>query len=208
MKVKFLLQYFDYNDENFDKNNNYYGNSNEYINQMAKEVNSTGEIVENAIKGMQNGDTLLNPSKRNEYTYVFGGNYSEKEDKVAYSKCEGILYCEDGKEETVDGIFDVVFSNDVAIYIIKLDIDNAEEEFESSLNVWNDEHDSIQRYLDKMGENWVFENEPKVDVTLEFENKAKETKYVQMKNCKILEKTDICTYIIISEKLELIEKLQ
>ncbi len=196
MKCTFLLPYFDYNDSDFDVDNSYYGSNDDYFDAMNEEVKRTSKIVDSAMSNLKNGTSIIGK------TYNYENN--DMHEPISYSKCDGELFCENGEEETIDGIFDAVFKDDVVLYVIKFDIDNAEEEFENALKQWYDEHESISKYADGMGDDWVFEHEPKMRMDIEIINHAGETKRIQMNNCRILEKNDICTYVIIADKLELI----
>lgn len=198
MKCTFFLPYFNYNDSEFDVDNNYYSSNEEYFEVMQNEIKKTSKVVDSAMNSLRNGRSIVSNN------YNKNSNYNQSKNEIAYSKCEGELFCENGEEETIDGIFDSVFKSDVALYIIKFDIDNAEEEFESALKQWVDEHNNILKYADGMGDDWVFEHEPKMRMIIEVTNHAGENKRIQMNNCKILEKSNISTYVIIADNLELI----
>jgi len=82
-----------------------------------------------------------------------------------------------------------------------------DEEFEEDYNFWVDEHESLNQYKDKLGEEKIWENEPTRTFYVEFLNKANETKYVRFENCKIIDKGDDDEYAILAEKITLIDNI-
>ena len=102
MKVTLFLPYYDYNDGNFDVSNDYYSED-EYSNAMSKNFNESKDIVYNSVLAAKNGTGSLVQGSDG-HTYKFGQKTSQSEDKVAFSKCEGILSDISGEEDTVDSI--------------------------------------------------------------------------------------------------------
>lgn len=206
MNSIFYLPYYNYNDGNFDKDSDFYTSNEDYFTALKAEIDKNDKLIGSKMSDYQRGGSLMSVNSQNGQVYVYGQNPSQhQEENIAYAKCDGMLIDENGNDETVDKFFSVIFSKDVAIYMLKLNIDNADEEFEETLNLWNDEHAKISSYGVKLGDDWVFKNEPKRNILVKFKNNADEYQCAMLENCKILEKNDISTYIILAERIKLME---
>jgi len=205
MKVTLYLPYYDYNDGAFDVNNEYY-NENEYINAISNEYNKNKDIIYNSMMDFKNGSQggLIGSDGK---TYKFGSKTSQNEDKVSYSSCEGIIYDEDGNEDNIDKIIEHFAKTESFVELVEFDMDTPEEEFETELSLWKKEHENINQYKSIQGEEWAWVNEPKRNVKMSFKNKANETIYAVLENCKIMDIVDRNMYILFVEKISLIDKI-
>lgn len=205
MKVSLYLPYYDYNDGAFDVNNDYY-NEEDYINAVSSEYNKNKDVVFNSMLDAKNGSASLVQGADGQ-TYKFGQKTSQNEDKVAYSSCKGVLYNDSGEDETVDGFIEKFARQKQCIEMVELDGDTSEEEFESEMMLWIKEHDSINQYKDKLGEEWVWMKEPKRNVKVHFKNKANEDIYGILENCKIMDIIDNNMFILFIEKITLVDSI-
>lgn len=205
MNAELFLSYSDYNDNGFKVKDNPYGSENDYTKKITEEYNKTKDIVYNSILDAKNGDrgTLLGT---NGQTYKFDMKVSQNADKVAYTKCNGILYNENGEMETVDGIIDRFVQQKSFIEMIELELDSIEEEFETDFLMWIKEHKSIDSYKRKLGEKWCWIHEPIKDLRIIFKNKANQDVYAVFENCKVMDVVDEKTFIFFIEKMTLIDK--
>lgn len=203
MKVTLFLPYYDYNDGNFDVNNDYYSED-EYSNAMAKNFNESKDVVYNSVLAAKNGTGSLVQGSDG-HTYKFGQKTSQSEDKVAFSKCEGILSDISGEEDTVDSIISKFASQKQFLEIIDFDLDTSEEEFETELSLWTREHNSINKYKDKLGEDWVLAKEPKRNLKIHFKNKANQDTYAIFEDCRIMDIMDKTSFVLFVEKISLVD---
>ena len=200
MKVNIYIKLENYNDGDFDVSNDYYKSDEDFFNAMDKENKKYSNVAYEALSNLGN---IVK-----EKTVNYGSLSNSTKSAVANNyKSEAILLDENGKDETVDNIIKNCFSNDVVINIIKFNRDSMDEEFEEDYNFWVDEHNSINQYKDKIGEDKVWKNEPTRTLYIEFLNNANEKTYVMFENCKILDKGDMDEYAILAEKVKLIDKL-
>lgn len=202
MKVDLYLPYFDYNDGLFDVNNDYYSEQ-DYINAIQKEYDANEGVV-NAIKDAKEGRGGLLIGGDGQ-TYKFAANNTQKEDKVAYSRCDGALYNDEEAKETVDGLISRFAKQEPFVEIVEFDENTSEEEFFTELSVWVREHNSINTYIDFKGDEWVWANEPKRDVRVHFKNNADEDIYAVFENCKIMDIIDGHTLILYIGKMRIID---
>ena len=205
MEVTLYLPYYDYNDGAFDVNNDYY-NEEDYINAVSSEYNKNKDVVFNSMLDAKNGSASLVQGADGQ-TYKFGQKTSQNEDKVAYSSCKGVLCNDGGEDETVDGFIEKFARQKQCIEMVELDGDTSEEEFESEMMLWIKEHDSINQYKDKLGEEWVWMKEPKRNVKVHFKNKANEDIYGILENCKIMDIIDNNMFILFIEKITLVDSI-
>jgi hypothetical protein len=198
MNVTLYIELEGYDDGDFDVSNDYYKSDEEFFDIMDKDVKKYSSAVYNAMSR----DGFNNSSAK------FGSLYkTTKNAKANNYKSEAIIFDETGKDETVDNLIANCVSQDVVVNIIRFNRDKMDEEFEEDFNFWIDDHNNINQYKDKLGEDKVWENEPTRTFYVEFTNKANETKYVRFENCKILDKGDEDEYAILAEKITLIENL-
>ena len=206
MKVTLYLPYYDYNDGDFDVSNDYYKSNEDYFNAIQQNVQQTRGAIMNSMYNQVNGSTVTAYHSSNGQTYRFGQRASQNEDKVSYAQCEATLYNEGGKEETVDEFISDYVSDDVQLYILRLDLDTSEEDFEQEINLWTTEHNKIQKYAKFKGDDWTLDNEPKRNIKLKFTNNANEEKNAELVNCKIMEKQGMNIYVLLVEEIKLIDK--
>ena len=203
MKVTLFLPYYDYNDGNFDVSNDYYSED-EYSNAMSKNFNESKDIVYNSVLAAKNGTGSLVQGSDG-HTYKFGQKTSQSEDKVAFSKCEGILSDISGEEDTVDSIISKFASQKQFLEIIDFDLDTSEEEFETELSLWTREHNSINKYKDQLGEDWVLAKEPKRNLKVHFKNKANQDTYAIFEDCRIMDIMDKTSFVLFVERITLVD---
>ena len=205
MEVTLYLPYYDYNDGAFDVNNDYY-NEEEYINAVSSEYNKNKDVIYNSVLDAKNGVGSLVKGMDGQ-TYKFGQKTSQNEEKVAYSKCEGTLYDDEGTKETVDGFIEKFARQKQFLEIVEFDLDTVEEEFESEVSLWVREHNSINKYADELGEDWVLAKEPKRNIKLQFKNNAKQDVYAVLENCKIMDILEDNSFVLFVERITLIDKI-
>ena len=205
MKVTLYLPYYDYNDGAFDVSNDYY-NDEEYIKAVESEYNKNKDIVYYSMLDYNNGSSSLVQGTDGQ-TYKFGQNTAQKQEKVAYSSCEGTLYDENGKDDTVDALITHFAKQKPFIEMIEIDGDTGEEEFLTEISLWAREHKSINKYKDYKGEEWAWVNEPKRNVKVHFVNNANEDLYAILENCKIMDIVDDNSMILYIEKFKLIDNI-
>lgn len=197
MKVKAYLSYYSSDYNVFDASKDFYKTSDDYI----KAINDNSFASNKSFNSPTN---VYKGTDGQEYRYP--NTSQESEDKVEYTECEAILCDKSGNEKTVDDFISDYVSQDVQLYVLKFDLDNCDPDFEEELNLWYTEHDNIQKCSDKHSNEWILNNEPKVDVFIVFKNKANETKYAKLSNCKIMEKQKLNIYILLVEQVNLIDK--
>jgi hypothetical protein len=205
MEVTLYLPYYDYNDGAFDVNGEYY-NENEYIDAISNEYNKNKDIVFNSMLDYNNGSRNVFTGADGQ-TYKFGSKAYQNEDKVTYASCEGILYNEDGEKDNVDLLIEHFAKQESFIEMIEFNMDTPEEEFETELSLWTREHSKINSYKAAQGEEWAWVNEPQRNVKVAFKNKANDTVYAVLENCKIMDIVDRNMYIVFVEKISLIDRI-
>jgi hypothetical protein len=140
-------------------------------------------------------------------TYKFGQKTSQSEDKVAYSKCNGTLYDIGGSKDTVDGFIEKFAAQKQFLEIVEFDLDTVEEEFETEISLWVKEHNNINSYADKLGEDWVLAKEPKRNIKLHFKNNANEDIFAVLEDCKIMDIIEDNSFILFVERITLIDNI-
>lgn len=205
MEVTLYLPYYDYNDGAFDVNNDYY-DENEYINAVSSEYNKNKDIIYNSVMDAKNGVGSLLQGGDGQ-TYKFGQKTSQSEDKVAYSKCNGTLYDIGGSKDTVDGFIEKFAAQKQFLEIVEFDLDTVEEEFETEISLWVKEHNNINSYADKLGEDWVLAKEPKRNIKLHFKNNANEDIFAVLEDCKIMDIIEDNSFILFVERITLIDNI-
>lgn len=205
MEATLYLPYYDYNDGLFDVSNDYY-NSDEYARKVSDEYNKSKDVVYNSMLDMKNGSSSVFVGGDGQ-TYKFGQKSDYSEEKVAYSSCESVIYNSDGKEETVDEVITHFVKMEPFVCMVELDMDTSEEEFETELSMWNNEHCNINKYKASGGEEWVWGNEPKRNLKMKFLNNGNETVYAVLENCKIMDRVEYNMFIVYVEKIRLIDNI-
>ena len=198
MNVTLYIELEGYDDGDFDVSNDYYKSDEEFFDIMDKDVKKYSNAVYNAMSR----DGFNNSSAK------FGNLYkTTKNAKANNYKSEAIIFDETGKDETVDNLIANCVSQDVVVNIIRFNRDKMDDEFEEDFNFWIDDHNNINQYKDKLGEDKVWENEPTRNIKVEFINNAGETKYAMYVNCKVLEKEGNDEYAILAEKIILLDEI-
>ena len=205
MEVTFYLPYYDYNDGAFDVSNDYYG-ENEYSKIVAEEYEKNKDIVYNSMMDSINGSGALLQSSDGQL-YKFGQKTPQNEEKVAYSSCEGMLFNAEGEGDTVDGFIEKFAQQKQFLEIVEFNLDTSEEEFETELALWVKEHNSINQYVDKLGEDWVLAKEPKRNLKLHFKNNADEDIYAVLVDCRIMDVVEGGSLVLFVEKITLIDRI-
>lgn len=200
MNVTLYLEMENYEDGDFDISNDYYKSDEEFFDAMDRENKRYSNVAYDAVS------ELGNLSNRNVAKFV-NQNKGGKNATTNNYKSEAIILNENGEDETVDNLIANCVSQDVVVNIIRFNRDNMDEEFEEDFNFWIDEHNNINQYKDKLGEDKVWENEPTRNFKIEFKNNANETKYAMYVNCKVLEQEGNDEYAILAEKIILLDNL-
>ena len=178
MEVTLYLPYYDYNDGAFDVSNDYYKSEEDYANMVEQEYNKDKDIVFNSMLDAKNGSGSLVQGTDGQ-TYKFGQKTAQNEDKVAFSKCEGVLWDIGGSKDTV----------------------------ETEISLWVREHNSINQYVDKLGEDWVLAKEPKRNFKVHFKNNANQDVYAVLEDCKIMEIIEDNSFVLYIERITLIDNI-
>jgi len=205
MEVTLYLPYYDYNDDAFDVGNNYY-NEGEYAEKMSSEYNNSKDIVYNSVLNAQNGNGTIVQGFDGQ-AYKLGSRQTQSEDKVAFSSCKATMYGGNGEHETVDNLIAHYVDGKPFVEMVELDDDVSEDEFISEISLWVKEHNGINKYKEFKGEDWAWVNEPKRNIKISLVNKADETIYGNIENCKIMDIVDGRTMIIYIEKFTLIDEI-
>ena len=205
MEVTLYLPYYDYNDGAFDVNDDYY-DEDEYINAVSSEYNKNKDIIYNSVRDAKNGVGSLLQGGDGQ-TYKFGQKTSQSEDKVAYSKCNGTLYDIGGSKDTIDSFIEKFAAQKQFLEIVEFDLDTVEEEFETEISLWVKEHNNINSYADKLGEDWVLAKEPKRNIKLHFKNNANEDIFAVLEDCKIMDIIEDNSFILFVERITLIDNI-
>ena len=200
MRATLYIEMENYEDGDFDISNDYYKSDEEFFDAMDRENKKYSNVAYDAVNGLGNLSNKKTAKFLNQKT-------AQKNISTNNYKSEAIILNENGEDETVDGLVTNCVSQDVVVNIIKFNRDSMDEEFEEDFNFWVDEHNNINQYKDKLGEDKVWENEPTRNFKIEFVNNAGETKYAMYTNCKILEQGGNDEYAILAEKIILIDKL-
>lgn len=126
---------------------------------------------------------------------------------MAFSKCEGTLLDVDGEDETVDTFIEKFARQEQFLEIIEFNLDTVEEEFETEVSLWVKEHNNINQYADKLGEEWVLAKEPKRNIKVQFKNNANQDVYAVLEDCKIMDIVDDNMFAIFVERITLIDNI-
>jgi len=164
--------------------------------------------------GFNDADSNLDDFYKDSDAYIQAlNNYSmtetqmmetkSKQDDVQYAKCECTLYDSDNNEMTVDKLVSYYDSNKLIMLMVELDLDTEEEEFDSELNGWVNEHKRLDMadIMKTLDEGERFAIEPKRDVKLTFNNLANKETYCTLVNTMLFEKIDSVHYVFIVDKI-------
>lgn len=206
MEVTLYLPYYDYNDGAFDVSNDYYKSEEDYANMVEQEYNKDKDVVFNSMLDAKNGSGSLVQGTDGQ-TYKFGQKTAQNEDKVAFSKCDGVLWDIGGSKDTVDGFIGKFAAQKQFLEIVEFNLDTCEEEFETEISLWVREHNSINQYVDKLGEDWVLAKEPKRNFKVHFKNNANQDVYAVLEDCKIMEIIEDNSFVLYVERITLIDNI-
>ena len=190
MKIKLGLPYNTYDDGDFDSKSEM--TDDEFFDRLEREESMSKGIANDFVMGRRfntRGAASFNAAARH------------NEGKVRVVHAEADISGPDGEEVTVDSLVSMCVNPDVGVFRVIFNPDEMDEEFEENLNFWNEEHVSINSYIDKMGEDWVFTNEPVRNLRIDYLNKAGEEKHAEIVNCRILDKESITNYLILFDKI-------
>lgn len=191
MKIKLYLPYNTYDDGDFDSK--YEMSNDEYFSKMEEENMRNKNIAFDYVNGKRYNTQVTDAS------WNAGRRYNEG--KVRFISAECILHNDEDGDKTVDDFVADCVSQEVGISIAHFLMDAMDEEFEEELNLWNEEHNKINEYINNMGEDWVFRNEPTKNLRVEYINNSGETKFAEIVNCRILEKMNKATYALLYDKI-------
>ena len=194
MDVKVYLLIDSYDDGDFDVSNTYYKSDEEYFAKMEREEQMYSNVAYDVVSNLGNN------SKGKTASFQIKNNY--KDDNAKYFSCSAKLYDAEHNEENVDNLIRYCVEGDVVIFTIGFNMDEMSDEIYENIRFWESDHVNINRYIDKLGEDKVWENEPKRNLMIEFLNKANETKRIDLHNCRLIE-INGSEYTILAEKIEL-----
>lgn len=172
MNSTLFLEYYNYNDDKFDVKD-YFSDSNSYIEALQKY--STQE------------SNFMNVSEK-------------KNNTIQYAKCDCKLYDENNEDLTIDKLVGFYNTNEMIMLVVELKLDTEDEEFDSELNGWYNEHKELDK-IKNIEEDKRFLLEPKRDIKMIFNNLKNKETYCTLSNTTILEKMDNEHYIIIVDKV-------
>ena len=203
MEAKIYLQYVSYDDNLFSTSDDYYKDENAYMNAITEEYERNKDVVTNSILDMIDGSGGLY-SGVDGNTYTFGQKTPQMEEKYSYTKCDCTIFNENGENESVDNIISKLVSQQPTVYMIELDRDTSDEEFEEELRMWTNDHNGINQYKSFKGDDWAWANEPVRNIKISFKNKNDETVNMMLCDCRILDIINDSSYILYIERMEMI----
>ena len=192
INVHILIESFD--DGDFDVSNTYYKSDEEYFSKMRAEEQMYSNVAYDVV------NNLGSNSKGKTASFQLKNIYEN--DNAKYFSCPAEIYDADHNEETVDNIITYCFSNDVVINTIAFNMEEMCDEFYENIRFWESDHVEINKHINELGEDKVWKNEPLRNLKIEFVNKANETKFANLINCRILEINNN-EFTILSERFEL-----
>ena len=200
MKATLYMPYFGYNSD-FDAEGTY-KTENDYVKAMENAYNQTKDV----ITSFMSDGAVKNYTGLDGQTYSFGQQESKK-DKISYAPCEVTMFDEDGNADNVDNLITHFAKQEMFIDTVILDMTNINEDFQSELSIWVNEHESVNRNGAKFGGEWCWIHEPMRELRLSFKNKANETVYAKLINCKIGDMPQKNQILLFIEKMELIDSI-
>ena len=200
MKATLYMPYFGYNSD-FDAEGTY-KTENDYVKAMENTYNQTKDV----ITSFMSGGAVKNYTGLDGQTYSFGQQESKK-DKISYAPCEVTMFDEDGNADNVDNLITHFAKQEMFIDTVILDMTNINEDFQSELSIWVNEHESVNRNGAKFGGEWCWIHEPMRELGLSFKNKANETVYAKLINCKIGDMPQKNQILLFIEKMDLIDSI-
>jgi hypothetical protein len=192
INVHILIESFD--DGDFDVSNTYYKSDEEYFSKMRAEEQMYSNVAYDVV------NNLGSNSKGKTASFQLKNIYEN--DNAKYFSCPAEIYDADHNDETVDNIITYCVNNDVVINIIAFNMEEMCDEFYENIRFWESDHVEINKHINELGEDKVWKNEPLRNLKIEFVNKANETKFANLINCRILEINNN-EFTILSERFEL-----
>lgn len=195
--IKIVLE--DFNDGDFDINDDYYKSDDDFFDAVKRNVDMNSNVAYEVMSG-------IGGAKRGR-TASFGtdGYKPTKNARNSIYTCKAVLLDENENDETVDSLVTKSLTDDVVVSIIQYNTDTMDEEFEEDLKLWISDHKSINQYKDKLGEDAVWENEPKRTFIVSFPNKAGDEVNIQYENCRIVSDMGNVKYAVLAEKIKMVE---
>lgn len=197
MTVTFHLSLDIFDDGDFDTRQDYYKSDEEYFDTVQKEVDKYSNVAYDVVSNLGN----ISKGKTAGFT---SHQYNQSQKEYPSYKAENVKVIGDnGEEETVDGLITKCVGQDVVIYKLEFDATNIDAEFEEDYLNWVGDHNSLSQYVDMLGEEKVWTNEPVRTYKVEFTNDAGEQKFVEFERCKIIEtsRSNVYTCVILVEKI-------
>jgi len=195
--IKIVLENF--NDGDFDTNNDYYKSNDDFFDAVKRNVDMNSNV---AYEVMSNQGSSMG---RRTASFGTDGYKPSKNARNSIYTCKATLLDEDENDETVDSLVTKSLTDDVVVSIIQYNTDSMDEEFEEDLKLWISDHHSINQYKDKLGDDAVWENEPKRTFIVSFPNKSGEEVNVQYENCRIVSEFEGVKYAVLAENVKLVE---
>lgn len=200
MKATLYMPYFGYNGD-FDAEGTY-KSENDYVKAMEDAYKQTKDV----ISSYMSEGPIKNYTGLDGQAYTFGKQETKK-DKISYAPCEVTLYDEDGNPDNVDNLITHFAKQEMFIDTVILDMTNIDEDFQSEFSIWVNEHESINKNGAKFGGEWCWIHEPMRELRLSFKNKADETIYAKLINCKIGDIPRKNQILLFIENIELIDNI-
>lgn len=185
----------DYQDESeFEVKDGYYSDG-EYCDKIRSEFENTTNDISNAMNNANKCDSRAFLGE-NGSMYQLSEKVPQNENKVVYSRCKCKIYGSDGEDKDVDSMVSDVVGGDSFLIAWTMDIDSADDEFVTDFLAWEFSHLGVNKYKESKGEEWVFANEPTMDVRLSFSNKSNDEVQVDLHGCKIINQVGNGTFVI------------
>lgn len=172
-----------------DSMDGYYASEEDYVAALRAEEAANGSAIFNAMtSGNFNTSPYYNQNK---------GEVHDVKEVIEYAKSDCTLYSPNGATpEDVDSMIDKFASQREFLVTVQFNMSSMDAEFEEELRGWNSETNTILKYSQKMGEEWVNKNIPKRNLRLSFLNKSnKEVKFI-LENSEIEEKISKNRYLL------------
>lgn len=199
MIAKLYIPYYGYN-ESANDIENAFDRDGGYISALMDEYNKSKDIVYNAVKD----GTLMAGSPKD---YKFGQRSSEQDDKVSFIGCKCKLFNDEMGDESVDGIVTHFAKQESFMCVAYLDLDEIDEDYESELSLWINEHNNVNKYAEKMGDDWVLANEPTKDLKMSFINNANEEIKCLLRGCRIIDVIEKGQLVLFIKNLTIIDEI-
>lgn len=114
---------------------------------------------------------------------------------ISYSRCKATLYNKHGNDETIDSLVSYFTCDEPIQLIIKLRLDEMDEEFEEEFKTWVSNHKKIEQ------SDYKLINEQIRNIKFTFTNLSIKTSYGELINTKLLDQISCDTYSVLVEKI-------